>query len=238
MPPDSSSCFDDPWADTPEPLDTWWYWARRADAMVTLAEVLKGSGSGRDGERAAKVLFAEPRPWELGPWWDRVHEHVAPLREMWLDVQPPPNAKAPRRSLGVSYGTRPRIAWTRMWPNILKSAIDDWIRLAGLRYTVAKVPRYRTHLQFRPDVLYSNLFGLIGRLVLQHIVTDPLAERPPEFPTCIACGEEYERWQPFGPARYCRSCNGDGTPQRRAAAAHRAGRSKPRFSGVSAQSSS
>jgi len=66
--PDERDCWD---LIGPEPLGTWLYWARRARAMLDLAEALKVWRDSRTGEHAARTLVSDEPPYPAGPFWDQ-----------------------------------------------------------------------------------------------------------------------------------------------------------------------
>ncbi len=182
----------------PEPLEAWLYWARRAGAMLELADALKEWRNARAGELAARTLMGDLPPYPQGRVWDTQRALNSQLADLW------------GRPLGP--GKRPRLAQQRSWPQLLRGAVEQWARYAGLEYTIRWVGRGMAE----PDLRYGDLYGLIGARLLRRIIATRRDQRGSEVLHCQApdCGVEFERWQRHGPARYCRQCSESGIAQR------------------------
>ena len=191
----------------PEPLEAWLYWARRAKAMLELADTLKGWRDRRTGELAARRLVSEDQPYPAGRFWDVLRSTHEQLAEMWTCQRRP--------------GVRPAFTHRHRWPRILGGAVERWAQLAGVEYAIT----WRGGV-IEPDLRYSDLFGLLGVQTLRRIASNRPDRRVTEVLYCQApdCGVEFERWQPHGRARYCRGCSEDGVAQHVAEERYRAKR--------------
>jgi hypothetical protein len=196
---DERDCWDS-WG--PEPLAAWLYWSRRAGAMLNLAGALRDRERWRSGERAARVLLTDDRPYPQGQVWAIQRSVDRTTSELWT------------RSADGEH--RPRQTQRREWPGFLCSAWNEWVALAGIDSTV----RWMANGTFERDLTYNDLFGLLGMLVERRLTSSGQDRRYTEVLRCQApgCGVEFERWQPHGKAVYCRPCSVSGAAQRAAEA--------------------
>lgn len=187
----------------PEPLAAWWYWARRARAILDLAAEMKGSYGSGHGAAAARALIADVPPWEDAA----MSAVLAPWRDLWL--------RPPRP------GVAPAVRLRRRWPGLLEGALNGWADETGLVYHIAWMADGP-----EGEPVYHDVASLIGRLLIDAVRADWPDVHVPDERVCVACGSSFVRWQRGGSARYCRSCVAQDIPRKRAEAARQARRKR------------